>query len=533
MSTGHQDADLIIIGGGINGVAVAREAALNGLHPHLIEARDLCYGTSAGSTRLIHGGLRYLEYLEFGLVFESLRERELLLRQRPWRVTELELQLAVQEGDPHWIATLRLGLWLYEAMAGRPFGGEVRRLSAETLRRKFPGFRRDALRGALRYVDAQVQYPERLVVELMTDAVHAGASLDLGVRVEAIIRDETGVVGVELSDGRLLYAPLVINATGHWVDQLMQRSESRAAPMLHTTRGSHIMLPRRTGHPASGLYVQARSDGRPFFLIPWGDALWVGTTDIYHDQPDHWYATDDEIDYLLDEANLLLPNANYSHDDIILTRAGIRPLVRQSGPRVKEGAVSRAHEVVHAKSARGERGLITLLGGKLTTHRSLAEEAVTRAMKILGIKRSQSTRSKAEWMPALTDADRPGALAPALFERIARVYGPYGRPLLDAVAADPTLGEPLVEGLPVIKAEVLHATAHEYAATLDDLFARRTMLTTENLPWQGHTRALTEAVGELLHWSPAECEEQHALWLRAIAQHDPFTAQKIASLDTP
>ena len=123
MSTGHQDADLIIIGGGINGVAVAREAALNGLHPHLIEARDLCYGTSAGSTRLIHGGLRYLEYLEFGLVFESLRERELLLRQRPWRVTELELQLAVQEGDPHWIATLRLGLWLYEAMAGRPFGG--------------------------------------------------------------------------------------------------------------------------------------------------------------------------------------------------------------------------------------------------------------------------------------------------------------------------------------------------------------------------------------------------------------------------
>ena len=150
-------------------------------------------------------------------------------------------------------------------------------------------------------------------------------------------------------------------------------------------------------------------------------------------------------------------------------------------------------------------------------------------MKILGIKRSQSTRSKAEWMPALTDADRPEALAPALFERIARVYGPYGRPLLDAVAADPTLGEPLVEGLPVIKAEVLHATAHEYAATLDDLFARRTMLTTTS-PGRAYA---PDRGGELLHWSPAECEEQHALWLRAIAQHDPFTAQKIASLDTP
>ena len=130
--------DVVVVGGGINGVAIAREAALRGLHAHVIEARDLCYGTSAGSTRLIHGGLRYLEHLEFGLVHESLRERELLLKQRPWRVEELELQLTVQDGDPHWIATLRLGLWLYEAMAGRPLGGEVRRLSAKRLREQFP-----------------------------------------------------------------------------------------------------------------------------------------------------------------------------------------------------------------------------------------------------------------------------------------------------------------------------------------------------------------------------------------------------------
>ena len=532
MSEHHKDADVIIVGGGINGVAVAREAALNGLHAHLIEARDLCYGTSAGSTRLIHGGLRYLEYFEFGLVFESLRERELLLKQRPWRVSELELQLAVQEGDPHWVATLRLGLWLYEAMAGRPFGGEVRSLSAETLRSRFPDFRTDGLKGALRYLDAQVRYPERLVVELMTDAAHAGASCDIGVRVESFIRDQSGIVGVELSDGRLLYAPLIINAAGHWVDQLMKRSESRAEPMLHTTRGSHIMLPRRAGHPESGLYVQARSDGRPFFLIPWGDSLWVGTTDIYHVQPDHWYATEDEIDYLLDEANQLLPTANYERTDIILTRAGIRPLVRKSGARVKEGAVSRAHQVIGPKDSRGEPGLINLLGGKLTTHRSLAEETVRTVMKILGVKGRHSTRSRSTVLPVLTDADRPDALDKDLFERLARVYGPYGRDIFDQIRSDQTLAEPLVEGLPVIKGEIVHATSIEYAATLDDIFARRCMLTTEDLPWHARTRDLANAVGELLHWSDQECDEQHTAWMNAIKQHDPFTAKKIAALNT-
>ena len=161
----------------------------------------------------------------------------------------------MQEGDPHWIATLRLGLWLYEAMAGRPFGGEVRRLSAETLRRKFPGFRPDAL-PALRYVDARVQYLNAWSSSSRPAQSRGRAST--WASSGSHHRDETGVVGVELSDGRLLCAPLVINATGHWVDQLMQRSES--PPRRCCTRpAAAIMLPRRTGHPASGLYVQARA----------------------------------------------------------------------------------------------------------------------------------------------------------------------------------------------------------------------------------------------------------------------------------
>jgi glycerol-3-phosphate dehydrogenase len=528
-----QDADLIIIGGGINGVAIAREAALRGLHVHLIEARDLCYGTSAGSTRLIHGGLRYLETLEFGLVRESLRERQLLLQQRPWRVSELELQLTVQDDDPHWVSTLRMGLWLYEAMAGRPFGGEVRSMSSAKLRKKFPTLRPDGLRGGLRYVDAQVRYPERLVVELMSDAAQAGASVDVGVRVEALLRDLGRVVGVELSDGRLLYAPVVVNATGHWVDDLMRRSESRDVPLLHTTRGSHIMLPRPAGHPDSGLYAQARGDGRAFFLIPWGESLWVGTTDIYHDQPNQWWATDEEINYLLREANLLLPKADFKHADIILTRAGIRPLVRAQGPQVKEGEVSRAHKVVRPKDFGGEKGLLLVLGGKLTTHRSLAEETIDCAAKMLNRGQGHKTRSHDALLDELAESERPKSLSPAIFARINRVYGPYARPMLQLMRDESELAEPLVPGLPLAKAEVLHAMTLEWAASLDDLFARRCMLTTEDLPWHGRCMELAQAAGALMHWSDEECLEQHQLWMQAIERHDRFTAAKIAALNSP
>jgi glycerol-3-phosphate dehydrogenase len=367
----------------------------------------------------------------------------------------------------------------------------------------------------------------------MSDAAQAGASVDVGVRVEALLRDLGRVVGVELSDGRLLYAPVVVNATGHWVDDLMRRSESRDVPLLHTTRGSHIMLPRPAGHPDSGLYAQARGDGRAFFLIPWGESLWVGTTDIYHDQPNQWWATDEEINYLLREANLLLPKADFKHADIILTRAGIRPLVRAQGPQVKEGEVSRAHKVVRPKDFGGEKGLLLVLGGKLTTHRSLAEETIDCAAKMLNRGQGHKTRSHDALLDELAESERPKSLSPAIFARINRVYGPYARPMLQLMRDESDLAEPLVPGLPLAKAEVLHAMTLEWAASLDDLFARRCMLTTEDLPWHGRCMELAQAAGALMHWSDEECLEQHQLWMQAIERHDRFTAAKIAALNSP
>jgi glycerol-3-phosphate dehydrogenase len=522
------DLDLIVVGGGINGAAVVRDAALRGLRVHLIERRDLCYGTSAGSTRLIHGGLRYLEHLELGLVHESLRERQLLLDQRPWRVNELTLQLLVQDGDPHGLGFLRLGLWAYEAMAGRPFAQRVSRLSAEACRSTFPLLRPDGLRGGLSYVDAQVRYPERLVVELTCDAVAAGASLETGTGVETLLFDDGRVVGVCLDDGRCLYAPLTINATGHWVDDLMGRSRVMVPRLLHTTRGSHVMLPRRPQQPAVGIYTAARSDGRPFFIIPWGNSLWVGTTDIFQSDPDTWYATDEEIDYLISETNKLLPKASYRREEVILTRCGIRPLVRSTSTRgQKEGAVSRAHRVAGPGDAGGYPGLLQLLGGKLTTHRSLAEEAVTAAQALLGKRRKKGvTRSKAAVHPPLPDAVHL-PLEAGLAERLHQVYGPYARPMLDDLRQRPELANPLVEGLPVIGAEVVHAFTREWAKNLDDFFARRCMLTTEELPWHEHSKELADAVGTLLKWGPDRMEEEHQAWLQALANHDPFSAKKV------
>jgi glycerol-3-phosphate dehydrogenase len=501
---------------------------MRGLRVHLIERRDLCYGTSAGSTRLIHGGLRYLEHMELGLVHESLRERQMLLDQRPWRVRELALQLLVQDGDPHGLGLLRLGLWAYEAMAGRPFAQRVTRLNAAACRTTFPHLRKDGLRGGLSYIDAQVRYPERLVIELVADAVNAGASLETGVGVDSLLFDERRVIGVSLVDGRCLYAPLVINATGHWVDDLMGRSQVMVPRLLHTTRGSHVMLPRRAEQPAVGIYTAARSDGRPFFIIPWGDSLWVGTTDIFQSDPDTWFATDEEIDYLVRETNLLLPDAAYARDEVILTRCGIRPLVRNTSSKgQKEGAVSRAHRVAGPSDAGGYAGLLQLLGGKLTTHRSLAEEAVDAAQKLIGRRGNRCvTRGSAPVIPALPATEHLPVDA-ALGARLHQVYGPYALPMLDDLRQRPALAQPLVDGLPVVGAEVVHAFGREWAKDLDDFFARRCMLTSEELPWHERTEALAAAVGKLLKWSEQRVGEEHQMWIQAIADHDPFSAQKV------
>lgn len=523
MQTGG-DTDLLIIGGGINGVAIARDAALRGLNVQILESNDICWGTSAGSTRLIHGGLRYLEHMEFGLVRESLRERGILQWQRPWRVKPVELFLAVQDGDPHFASTLQCGLWLYQLLAFRwPFGKDASSVSTRWLAKYFPDLRKDGIRAALRYFDCQVRYPERLVMELWLDAEASGARLDKGKRVETLLRQEGRVVGAELQDGRCYYGKVVVNATGHWVDDLSKRSMKDHKPQLVTTRGSHIMLPRRMGMPKSGIYTYARTDGRAFFALPWGDSLWVGTTDIFHTNPDVFSATEDEISYLLAEANQLLPGADYQRDEIILTRCGVRPLARGQGTLGTAGAVSRAHRVVRPQDPGGHPGLLSVLGGKLTTHRALAEEVVDSACTLLG--RPMRCRSS-EALPPPEPVDLPG-VGEANMLRLEEVYGPHLTAIADLIRSDHSLKQPLVPGLPLLRAEAVYAFVRESADNLDDLFHRRCMLTTEELPWTDKARILSLAVGGLLGWPPGRSEDELQAWVEALDHHDPLNAQRV------
>ncbi|MBM65343.1 MAG: hypothetical protein CMH55_03810 [Myxococcales bacterium] len=519
------ETELLILGGGINGVAIARDAVQRGLKVQLIEAKDLCWGTSAGSTRLIHGGLRYLEHFEFGLVRESLRERKILSHQRPWRVQPIELFLAVQNGDPHWASTLLCGLWMYQAIALRwPFGADASSVSTRWLRKHFPHLRSDGVKAALRYFDCQVRYPERLVMELWNEAAAGGARLEKGHRVETLLRHDGRVVGAELDDGRCVYGQVVVNATGHWVDALGQRSFHDYKPQLVTTRGSHIMLPRRKGMPRSGLYTYARSDGRAFFTLPWGDSIWVGTTDIFHTDPDVFSATEDEVSYLLNEANQLLPGADYQRNEIILTRCGVRPLARGLGGRGKKaGSVSRAHRVLRPKDPGGCPGMISVLGGKLTTHLSLAEEVVDAACALLG--RKLHCRS-ADDLESVDGRPLPPLPEPVQ-TRLEAVYGPYTHVLADLIERDPSLKQPLLPGLPLIRAEVAYAFVHEAADNLDDFYHRRCMLTTEDLPWTDKARPLAVAVGGVLGWDPARSEAELERWVGALAHHDPLNAKRV------
>src|SRR5438445_793706 len=325
--------DLLVIGGGINGTAIAADAAARGLSVLLVEKGDLGSGTSAASSKLIHGGLRYLQYGEVGLVREALHDREALLRKRPHLVRPIELLIPLRAGGlvPPW--KLELGLMLYDRLAGASCLPRHRRLArAETLERE-PDLAPEGLEGGFVYADAQVVFPERLCVELAREAAEAGAVIRTYTEVTGLRREGARVVGAFLDDREAVAARLVVNAAGPWVDAVRRLTGAPLRPLLGCTKGSHLVLRPPAGYPRSGcwprgpLYAAARSDGRPFFVLPWREMLLVGTTDIrYEGDPAAVVADPAEVAYLLEETAALFPRAPISEEAVLYTYAGLRPL---------------------------------------------------------------------------------------------------------------------------------------------------------------------------------------------------------------
>ncbi|MDE3095410.1 MAG: glycerol-3-phosphate dehydrogenase/oxidase [Chloroflexota bacterium] len=466
--------DVIVIGGGINGAGIAREAQIRGYATLLVERDDFGAGTTSRSTRLIHGGLRYLEHGEFGLVYESLAEREALVREVPHLVRPLRLLLPVYLGDrrPPWM--MQAGLAMYDLLSFRPGRGPSgkslprhRAMPLRNLAAYEPGLRREGLRAAFTFSDAQAEFPERLVVEAVRDFVDAG-----GVALNHVAADALLAPGGILRGLRLratcgertadVPAKVVVNAAGPWVDQVLAGSDAeRHERLIGGTKGSHLVA-EWPGAPKHAIFAAARADGRPFFILPWYRYTLVGTTDVRYDgDPSAARATPDEVRYLLDEASRLFPQTPLTREHVLYTYSGVRPL--PVSDRGDEAAITRRHIVIDHVKRGGPPGLLSVVGGKLTTYRSLARIAM------LAIAKHAQPSTPPHGLPERRPSrERPGGEGGPL-----AVYGPRAGEVRALADADPSLREPVCAHNPEVLAQVAYAAACEHAATLADALLRR------------------------------------------------------------
>jgi len=468
---------VIVIGGGINGVAIARECARAGRRTLIVEQHDFAAGTTSRATRIIHGGLRYLEHGEIGLVRESLRERQRLLRERPHLVHPLRFLLALGPNSRRNALSVRLGLWLYRQLAG----GGLSASPDETDQHKLERLLDSGTKwNVFSFEDAQCEFPERLVAEWLVEAIEAGA----------VARNHAQVLAVDVRHGRAMGLLLrdrlsgkeervegtwIINATGPWADRVCQRSHVNTTyPLIGGVRGSHIVLPRFAGAPDAAVYTEA-VDGRPIFVVPWNDQVLVGTTEVEdRGDPSKSTPTPEEIDYLLNSLHRLFPRVKRSLADIHYTFSGVRPL--PFTPKGDLGAVSRKH-FLHDHSDDGTTHMISVIGGKLTTATELARQC---AVKI-GIPQ------KVTVLPSLASASDVELLFDRYVSEISSTMGLnddaargivewHGRrtPLIAKLAASsPELRAPLCAHTPHILAEAVDAKAGECAVTLGDILLRR------------------------------------------------------------
>ncbi len=500
-----QTFDVLVIGGGINGVAIARECAQRGKRTLIVEQNDFSSGTTSRSTRIIHGGLRYLEHAELGLVRESLRERERLLCQMPHLVRPLQFLLVLPKPVHSLRRTslaIRTGLWLYHHWAGgqRPTGDDISAFERQL----------DAGKNwsVYSYEDAQCEFPERLVAEWLAESLAAGATVCNHTQLLEISRSHGRVTGARLRDrisGQeyTVSATWIVNAAGPWVDTVIGASGISAPRMIGGVRGSHLVLPRFPGAPEQAVYTEA-IDGRPIFLIPWNSQILLGTSEVPDsDHPDNPQPTTDEIDYLFKSFVRLFPGSGLSQVDVRYAFAGIRPL--PFAPGKKASAVTR-HHVLHDHREDGASGLISVIGGKLTTAVSLAREMGRK----LGLHIPEPVNVFAA--PALEDgvestvkqwaqliaskANIPAGCA----EAIAEWHGRHALAIAHAASLDERLREPLCPHSCHLVAEAVEAVAHESAVTLSDILLRRVPVALGACWSEECSRDAAHKIGSALGW---------------------------------
>ncbi len=514
----RQSFDVLVVGGGIIGAGVARDAARRGLSVALFEQGDFGGGTTAGSTRLIHGGLRYLEMLDFGLVRLDLREREILLRIAPHLVAPLRFLLPFYQQSAFTRLKMRAGMWLYDVLSyDRSLAGHTMLSRADALEAE-PRLVPDGLQGAASYSDAQASLPERLCLENIIDAqAHGGMACNYARVVGCLTRDGR-VAGLRVNDliaqrevevnGRV-----VVNASGPWFDRVagVLTGPSRR---IRTTKGIHLACPNP---PATALALPSALDGRLVFVLPWLGYTWIGTTDLdFEGDPARVRATQAEIEYLCASV------APYVGDPgpVRFTNAGVRALVREEG---SESSVSRAHQVVaeHAPA-----GLISVLGGKLTGYRAIADEVTNRVCRLLDV--TTRTTTDSGLLPGAVGADdvlaAPAGASVSLVPHLRRLLGGRARAVLALARDHVELAAPLCDDAPDIAAQVVFAVRHESCERAVDFLFRRSRLAFTDHRGLGALVPVTALMREELGWSDTRLAEEMTIARAAIDDTDPKRA---------
>jgi glycerol-3-phosphate dehydrogenase len=509
--------DVLIIGGGIVGTGIARDLALRGLRVALVEQRDLASGTSSRPTRLIHGGLRYLEMFDFGLVRTDMREREVLLHLAPHLVQPLRFLMPMYGRGVLYRAKLQAGMQLYDALSFDKSLPTRQWLNKRQLLRIEPGLSPHQLQGAWQFYDGQVSLVERLVIENALDAASEGGLILTYTPALRFIRDDWGrvtgaVVRDEFSGSEVeARARLIVNATGPWLDMTTVDLRPTRRQLLRLTKGVHLV---------------AQRDGRLFFVVPWLGYSLVGTTDTdYTGNPAEAAATDEDVEYLVEEARHFFPSGEFGR--VLYTYAGVRALVRVE--HVSEGKVSRKHALYDHARRDGIPGIVSVVGGKITGYRAIAEEVGDLVARKLGAFQGRDSGTHERPLPGghlndlatyIRSEISPRASALGLDQEQANhlgsIYGSLTGQVLALAERDARLAQRACANRPTILAEVERAVVDEWARSLGDVLLRRTPLGLESCQALDCLEGIADHVAPLLGWDTAEKARQIEAYRREI-----------------
>ena len=480
-----EEFDVVVIGAGVTGSGVALDAASRGLKTALIERDDIASGTSSKSSKLIHGGLRYLQQGDVTLVYEALAERQRLLDNAPHLVTPLPFLIPMfGKGGvvPAKIArAMGAAMWAYDLTGGLRIGKRHRRCTKEEVLRHMPVLKADRVVSGYLYHDAAADDARLTLALCRTAALHHGAVVANRCAVVGLDRTGTRVTGVEVeADGEQfrIAARAVVNAAGVWADDVRSLETGDHPGSMRPAKGVHVTVPHHLIGNDVAVIVPVSKDRRSVFINPVGDLAYIGTTDTDYDGPlENPQITPDEVAYLLGAVNASC-TTNLTPADVVGTWAGLRPLVK-SVASGRTADMSRHHQVI-----RSAGGVVTITGGKLTTYRRMAaaavDEVVTSVLGSAAPTGAKATRTKhlrlrgADGHETVVDVARSHGVSPTAARHLASRYGGEARAVMALIASDPSLGKALVVGLPYLRAEAVFAARHEMACSVDDVLSRRT-----------------------------------------------------------